>query len=178
VPSCGGRHLCTCDEELIHRDHRKPWESASAFGQIVWRAGPSHLTTGDIDHYAAVFGLNRHDLLRLIEHKQPDQPLKPMQEKTLLLLGAIIGHAIDCPDFVQPLDPRSGVFVVRGPIKAEPDGLRRTYFAGEQQVSKATAEGFVEVGTLADGEQIFRWLEGTRRPGPRRAQPLPPLAAP
>lgn len=177
MPNCGGRHFCSCGEELIHRDHRKRWESASAFGQVVWRCGPVDLTTGDIDHYAAVYGLNGANLLRLIEHKQPDQPLKAMQKKTLLLLGELVEHAISCPDFGSRLDPRSGVFVVRGLIEAEPDGLRRTDFAGEQLVSRATAAGFVEVGALASSERVFRWLEGTQRRGRRRAQWLPGVAA-
>jgi hypothetical protein len=177
MPSCGGRHFCNCGEELIHRDHRKPWESASAFGQIVWRDGPARLTTGDVDHYAAVLDLPDGDLLRLIEHKQPDQSLKEMQGKVLLLVGSMIEHAVGCPLYDRRLDPRSGVFVVRGEITAESDGMRRTFFAGPQFVSKASTDGFTDVGELSDGERIFRWLEGTRRPGPRRRQRLPAVAA-
>lgn len=177
MKSCGGRHFCPgCDEELIHRDHRKGWESASAFGQIVWRDGPKLLTTGDIDHYAAAFSRNGPSLLRLIEHKQPEQVLKPMQEKVLLLLGDVMQHAIECPHFTGSLDLRSGVFVVRGSVTAESEGTRRTFFEGTQEVSRATADGFLEVGELEDAERVFRWLEGTPKPGLRRSQRLPVVA--
>jgi hypothetical protein len=165
-----GRFFCpVCKEEMIHRDHRHGWESASAFGQIVWRAGPKCLTTGDIDHYAAVFG--KKTLFRLIEHKQPNQELKKMQEKVLLLLGHVIEHAVT--DYPQGFDKRTGVFIVRGEVGAEATGLRRTHFVGPQKVSKVVGGKFITQGVLPDQESVFRWLEGTPVCGDRRAKILP-----
>lgn len=176
MPKGCGRHFCPgCGEELIHRDHRRAWESASAFGQIVWRCGPRLLTTGDIDHYACVFNNGGPSLLRIIEHKQPDQPLKDMQARVLELLGRVIEHAIACEKFAL-LDPRSGVFLLRGDITAEQTGRRRTFFAGRTSVERVEGGRFVTKGELRDAEHIFRFLEGSLKKaaaGPRRNQPLP-----
>ena len=187
--SCGGRHFCPgCGQELIHRDNRKPWESASAFGQIIWRTGPVRITCGDIDFYVWK-SLPGGELLRLVEHKQPSSPLKEMQSKVLLLLDSIVRHAAACPEFSDyTLDPRSGVYVIRGLIQADPDGRRATNFHGSQIVSKAVAGTFERVnGRFAPGqarlletpEHVFRFLEGTtpdRAGGPRRDEQLPPPA--
>lgn len=178
MANCGGRHFCGgCGQELIHRDHRRPWESASAFGQIVWREGPRRLTTGDIDHYAAVWLSDGSTLLRLIEHKQPTQRLKPEQQRVLLLLGSLIEHAIHCSNFNGTIDERSGIFLLRGNVTAESNGLRRTFFDGPTAVAKAENGRFVTKAELADAHAIFRWLEGTqgtrKASGPRRNQSLP-----
>lgn len=148
--TCGGRHYCpTCDEELIHRDHRQSWESASALGQIIHRMKRT-FTFGDIDGYT----LKRtHRLLRFIEHKQPDQALKFAQGEALAVLDRVIAHYVAC----QPgdLNPQSGVYVMRGPIDAATTGRRETRLAGPQVVTNARLGEAV----LADEMALFAWLD-------------------
>ena len=45
---CQRTYCPDCDEELIHRDHRHFYESASALGQIIHRMKRT-FTYGDID---------------------------------------------------------------------------------------------------------------------------------
>ena len=163
-----GRHCCPdCGEDLIHRDNRKGWESASAFGQVVWLRGPVKLTTGDIDQYAAVFRHDGADLLRIIEHKTPRQTLSRVQWKVLRTLAL----ALDA----LPLDDRSGVYVVRGEVGSRGDSIG---FRGPQEVEKFSValNQFHHVTTLEDDEAVFRWLEGSHdshTAGPRRFNELP-----
>lgn len=167
--SCG-RHCCPdCGEDLIHRDNRRHWESASAFGQIVWLRGPVRLTTGDIDHYAAVFHRDKPDLLRIIEHKTPRQTLSRVQWKVLRTLALALDSL--------PLDPRSGVYIVRGEIGRCGDSIN---FRGPQDVEKFSIalDQFHHVTSLDDDEAVFRWLEGTHNAsaaGPRRFKELPAI---
>ena len=165
MPRCGaGRQHCPgCGEELIHRDHRKRWESASAFGQIVWRDGPRNLTTGDIDHYAVVFDLAGKTLLRLIEHKQPEQTLKARQRQVLIVLGSLIEHCIECPASSVALDERSGLFLLRGRVRAEANGTRRTFFDGPTAVEKVGSGTLQRKRELADGGGYLSVARGDSR---------------
>ena len=174
--SCGGRHFCVpgCGQELIHRDNRKMWEAASAFGQIVNRIGPVQITCGDIDLYVWK-SLPGRELLLLVEHKQPGQQLKPMQAKVLLLLDSMMQHAAACPDYTgRTIDPRSGVYIIRGAVAGGTDQHRTTNFQGPQTVTPAVDGKFDPSLSyvLNRTEDVFRWLEGawktTDRAGPRR----------
>ena len=180
--NCGGRHFCPgCGEELIHRDHRKSYELASAFGQIVYREGPSLITTGDIDHYCVVHQKNGSPpLVRIIEHKQPSQSIKGHGKGKGGQLGFLCLHAALFELGIKAgiVDSRSGVFILRGKITATTNGKRITYFEGETVVEIVTVEGsLIRIGKLADPEAIYRWLEGTQGTGlpsgPRRKKILP-----
>jgi hypothetical protein len=140
-----------CDEELIHRDHRNLYESASALGQIIHRMKRT-FTYGDIDGVSYKRSLR---LLRFIEHKQPTQAAKFAQTEVHRLLDDIIAHYIDC---TMRIHPRSGLYVMRGPIDAATSGRRATRLAGPQIV----VNGRWGSATIADEVQLFDWLDGER----------------
>jgi hypothetical protein len=160
--SCPRTFCPGCDEEMIHRDNRRHYESASGLGQIISRDGPRTFTVGDIDLYLWKDLLGR-ELIRLLEHKQPGQPLKAMQQKVLRRLEALIAHAIDCERSPIRLDQTSGVYVLRGLILAQPDGRRKTEL-GAQRVWNPRSGWF----DLPSQRAVFRWLDG---------QPLAEVAA-
>jgi len=83
---------------LIHRDHRKLWESSSSFGAIFRREGPLEITMGDINAYIYKAA---YKVLRVIEHKQFDAKLGRQQQKAL---GQCIQAGIDR----GVVNPRSG----------------------------------------------------------------------
>ena len=140
--TCPSRQYCAdpprgCGEELIHRDHRKPWESSSGLGQIISRDGPrGRCSSADLDQvwYQGDVDQERRSLLRLIEHKEPSARIKGGQQHILALLAAIIDFALHAPDAPVRLTPSSGVFVVRGRIDAETQGHRKTVMHGPQGI--------------------------------------------
>jgi len=152
-----------CDAELIHRDNRKGYESASALGQVVSRDGPRTFTVGDVDLYVLKF-LGRRPLLRLLEHKQPGSRIKPMQKRALQVLVVVFEAAID----IGALDPRSGVFLMRGEVYANPDGRRETRL-GPQRIWDARQREWFD---LESQEDVFAWMDARRELVP----PVPPLA--
>lgn len=157
-------------EELIHRDNRRLWESASALGQIIWRCGPSALTFIDID--GAIYKRSLR-LLRIIEHKQPGQSLKGPQFELLHILAIAIENA----RMNGILHADSGVFVLRGKISAEQGGHRKTFIDGETETFQIKNGRLIPGPMLPDAEELFRWLEGTfgtaTPSGPRRASNAP-----
>lgn len=155
------RHFCEdCGDEMIHRDHRKSYESASGFGQIVSRDGPRTFTVGDVDLYVLKF-LGRRPLLRLVEHKQPGAPIKPMQKRALQILVVVFEAAIE----VGALEAGSGVYLMRGEIYANPNGQRETRL-GPQHVWDARRRKWFQ---LESQEDVFAWMDGRRELG--REQP-------
>ena len=149
------RSFCpSCDEEMIHRDHRRFYESASGFGQIVSRDGPRSFTVGDVDLYHWK-SLGDIQILRLLEHKQRDQPIKPMQRKVLRFLETVIAHATDCPLSPLRLHPSSSAYIFRGDIHAESNGRRKTWM-GSQNVWNPRSGWF----HLGDQTEVFAWLDG------------------
>src|SRR5262245_9633448 len=93
-----GRHFCNwCNQEMIHRDNRKHYESASCLGQITLH-GPKDMGAADIDLCTEKHWDNQH-LLRVLEHKQPHQNFDYSQNHILSLLASIISHARTCPHY-------------------------------------------------------------------------------
>ena len=142
------------DEEMIHRDHRKHYESASGLGQIISREAPRTLTTGDVDQYVRKW-LGDMTLLRLIEHKQPDQELKAQQQRALTDLDRIVRHATGDPNL--HLDPRSGVYIMRGEIGAATSARREAQFEGKQVLYDVRGNVIFEP---RDRRQLWDWLDG------------------
>jgi len=136
---------------MIHRDHRKRYEASSALNQIFSREGPVELTVGDIDTYVAKW-FDDLCLLRIIEHKLPNQPIKPMQAKVLLLLSELIHHAVAHDLF--GLAPGSGVFIMRGNVAAETEGRRKVDFEGRQTVMDISGHPVLEADRH---DSIWNW---------------------
>lgn len=142
---------------MIHRDRRHGYESASALGQILWRLGPrGTLSIGDLDLYLWR-RLPGGEVLRIIEHKQPDQVLKWQQKQLLSLLSSMIGHCVGCPGFGHPLDATSGAYVIRGELTAASGGRRETILGGPQSVFSAQHDRVV----LRSQTDLNRWLLST-----------------
>jgi hypothetical protein len=116
---------------MIHRDNRHGYEASSALNQIIHREGPKQLTVGDVDSYALKF-VGPRACLRLIEHKQPEQALKRMQQQALGLFDQCIRHAAEHALF--GVAPGSGVYLMRGPLGASTEGRRKVDFTGPQTV--------------------------------------------
>jgi hypothetical protein len=147
------RHWCkTCGGEMIHRDNRRSYESASCLGQIVTHL-PHTFTYGDVDGYVHK---KLGQSLRLVEHKQPHQSLKGPQMDALELLDACI--AIAAPEL--GLHPESGLWVMRGELRGSTEGHQRCEFVGSQIVTSERI-GKVE---LADESALYEWLDGRTRP--------------
>jgi hypothetical protein len=141
---------------MIHRDHRKSYESASAFGQIMHNQGPRQLTAGDLDLYTAKW-IGRKLLLKLLEHKQPDQQIGAMQAKVLMALDRVLRAAvINRPPGLE-LHPDSGVFILRGPLEAQTEGRKKVDFAGPQIVERL--DGTIVLKPKTRGE-LFDWING------------------
>lgn len=161
-----GRHFCDkCGEELIHRDHRKMYESSSALGQIVSREGPKNISVADIDLASLKllkngngnYNNNIKKLLRIIEQKQPDHSLKGPQRNILYLIDAIIQHCLSCPKAIDlKLDERSGVYIIRGLIDGAINGKRETKFNGSQIIEKLSNGQKFEIFTH---EIFFQFLD-------------------
>lgn len=138
---CRRTFCLDCDEELIHRDHRKSYESASALGQILHRQGPAEITVGDVDLLCAKWRGSPRDrcrcgTLRVIEHKQPDQSMGALQRRALEALDEAIQIAINHPSETLRLTPESGVHIVRGHLDPAISRRREVEFHGAQTITK------------------------------------------
>jgi hypothetical protein len=162
---CGRQYCPACGEELIHRDHRKIFESASALGQIIRRLGPKAMGAADLDLCTEKCIKPRH-LLRLLEHKQDNaRAVQDSQAHILWLLAWIIDHAVHCdadPKLKQLLDPRCGVFVIRGTICGSDHGRREIRFTGPQTITKLiNGESFI--CNAHDNMNVFNdWIYGSK----------------
>lgn len=154
---CGRNYCPHCDEETIHRDHRRGYESASCLGQIVWREGPKNLSVMDLDLVSRKGMQDGTQLLRLVEQKQVGHKFEGPQERTLQLLDAMISHASLCKNATHlHVNPRSGVYVVRGEMGAATSIRRQTTFLGPQTIHQMSTGQMYEV----DGhEAFFRFLD-------------------
>jgi hypothetical protein len=153
---------------LIHRDHRKWWESASSFGQLVARLGPHEYTGGDVDWVGERRLRDGRLLLRLIEHKQLDM-LRDKRPQLLLQhhLAMVLDHARSCPAFtVIRLHPDSGFYQVVGPLQGIVNGRREVVFAGTQTITPMVMP--VENIVVETMSELNSWLVGGERWTPRR----------
>jgi len=157
VTGCGRQWCTKCGEETIHRDNRKRYESASCLGQIMWREGPMRLTAGDLDLLTRKGLRNGKQLLLGLEQKQPGHKFDLPQERSLRLLDGILRHCGLCPAAADlELDPRSGVYIVRGPLGAATEGRRKTGFLGPQQIEWLSTGRTVKV---PNHETFFRFVD-------------------
>jgi hypothetical protein len=135
MAGCGRQWCKGCGEELIHRDHRKAYESASALGQIVGREGPVNVSVTDLDLVSRKGLRNGEQLVRFVEQKQPAHTLRTGQEVTLRLIDACFDHCSHCPGATDlHIDRRSGLILVRGHIAGSTTARRETRFDGAQTV--------------------------------------------
>lgn len=158
-----------CGEELIHRDNRKFYESASAFGQIIGRrpdlgGAPRDFGCGDVDLFVH---RSRQGmvLLRWVEHKQPGHKYEASQQQSLSDFDLVLKNAIAHPPSGLILHPDSGVFIVRGPLLV-PDELnphRKVDFGGSQQLCTPAGDQIREFTSRVD---LYRWLRGLDPPPP------------
>jgi hypothetical protein len=155
---CGHQFCPKCGELLIHLLHRSGFESASGFGQVVWREGPARIACGDVDLYVLVRAMR---LLRIIEHKQIGQRMGECQRTVLVLLAALI--ELGRKQF--RLHDDSGVFAISGAVEANP---KRIGFASEQKIYQVKDGAFSKILTCTEPEELYRWLEATDKAGPRR----------
>lgn len=167
-----GRQFCPgCQEELIHRDHRKGWESASTLGQIVWRDGPKVMGAMDMDLCTERCDKGKH-LLRMLEHKQEAaKPLRFSQTHILGLLANILDQAIRCTDPIHAdtkLDSRSGLFLIRGPIAGAETGRHKCAFTGPQTVTRLVDQKELAVfDAHKDIRPFMSWIYGNSAWSPR-----------
>jgi hypothetical protein len=146
--ACGHQFCSKCDELLIHLLHRQGFESASGLGQIIHRDMPRTFACGDVDLYLRKGSLN---LLRFIEHKQPNQKVGDAQREFLSLLAALIEH---CRERFK-LHEQSGVFVIRGAIEA---GRKRIGLAGPQTIYQVRNAHCEKILKCDDVDALYRWL--------------------
>lgn len=150
---------------MIHRDHRRGYESASALGQIVGREGPLNLSVTDLDLVTRKGLRDGNQLLRLIEQKQPGHSFKGPQETTVRLLDECIHHCTLCPDAQElRLDHRSGLYLVRGLIAGATTGHRETRFEGTQRIIRLRTGQHRDI---TSHEEFFQFLDPE---DPRRRQ--------
>lgn len=162
---CGRQYCSHCGDELIHRDHRKWYESSSALGQIIYREGPRLLTVSDIDTVTLKI-LNRgksseKKLLRIIEQKQPNHKFDGPQRDILFLLNQIIVHILSCTDASHiGLDSLSGVFILRGLIESannQKNGNNKKTIFGGPQTMERLSDGYMK--TINNHEEFFSILD-------------------
>src|SRR5215469_7965790 len=105
-----------CGEEMIHRDHRKYYESSSGLGQIIHRDMTRAFGAADLD--MAVERTRRGvTLFRTIEQKQSAHRFTGSQPQIMGVLAALIDHAAACDQFTDyQLAPDSGAYVAFGEI--------------------------------------------------------------
>jgi hypothetical protein len=137
---------------MIHRDNRRIYEASSAFNQILHREGPVNLTVCDVDTMTLKFMGNRA-ALRMAEHKQPNQTMKPMQQAILGLVDQCIRHA--AKDELFGLTPDSGVFEIRGQLAADRWGHRKVDFVGPQIITTLGGEPVLAPKTRFE---LWDWL--------------------
>lgn len=144
------RTFCkTCGQELIHRDHRQHYESASALGQILHREGPGQMAIGDIDLYCLK---KAKRTLRLLEHKQPDQQLGGQQSGALWMLDRCINFA--AKQFGLSSD--SGVYIIQGALDVATESNKaKVDFAGQQLVKRL--DGTTALSP-ANRKELYDWL--------------------
>jgi hypothetical protein len=74
-------------------------------------------------------------LLRFIEQKNKTHKYDGPQRTTLRFIDAIIRHCIECDDAESlRIDPKSGVYIIRGEIAAATTSRRETDFIGDQTI--------------------------------------------
>jgi hypothetical protein len=152
--SCFRRNRCACKHELIHRDHRAPHESSSAFGTIIRRTGPAAIVVGDIDCYIWRWDIR---LLRIIEHKQENSP----EKKGQMIVLKLIDRCIKIAARTCVLARGSGVYIVRGEIEGIETGRKQVVFKGPQRVT--TVHGAFVTEAATDVE-LWNWLWGDSKP--------------
>jgi hypothetical protein len=146
---------------MNHRDHRKPWESSSGFGQIFWRDfGRGAFGAADIDLVIerAAHPLLGRRLVMIFEHKEPVAEIKFSQRSILQCLAAVIDLAVTG----GMLDPASGVYTIRGHIAGRTSGHRETYFDGPQVIERMALRPSahpVESWTVEGQDALFRWID-------------------
>ena len=150
---CRRTYCVGCGEEMIHRDNRHSYEASSAFNQIIHREGPRRVIVGDIDTYAYKDELKPgpNEIIRLIEHKQPDQKLKSLQGKALACIDRCLRHA----SYDKLIAVGSGVFVVRGDLEGSNYGRRKVDFSGKQIVRTLNGELVLSPKTR---KELWDWL--------------------
>lgn len=158
---CPRTYCQGCGEEMIHRDHRRSYESASCLGQIVSREGPLKLGFMDMDGVSRKGLKDGSQLLRILEHKQLNAHLKANQEETLKLIAQIIEHCVKCPSATSlKLHPNSGLYIVRGELTAASNGAHKTMFNGPQEITRYV-DGISY--TVTNEEGFFRFLDPVDR---------------
>jgi hypothetical protein len=161
MAGCGRQWCAGCGEELIHRDHRKGYESASALGQIVGREGPVNLSVADIDLATRKLLPDGRVLLWLLEQKQPEHKLGSSQGRILYLLDDCVDHCTTCPGAADlRLHPSSGLLFVRGHIAGSMKGRHETRFDGPQTIVHVRS-GKTVIATVH--EEFFRVLDPVDR---------------
>jgi hypothetical protein len=154
---CGRTCCAYCDEEMIHRDHRGRYESASALGQIVGRRGPLNLSVTDADLIARKGTPEGLELLRFVEQKNPGHRFDKGQERIMRLIDRCIEHCTLCPDAADlHLHARSGLYIMRGHIAGATTGRRETRFDGPQDVERLR-DGAKQRFTTH--EELFHFLD-------------------
>lgn len=157
MKGCGRTYCPHCTEEMIHRDHRRGYESASCLGQIVWREGPLALSVTDLDLVSRKGMRDGSQLLRLVEQKQLGHKFESAQERTLRLMNAVITHAALCESATElHVSPRSGVYVVRGQLGAATSSRQETMFLGPQTIEQL---GTGQTYDITSHEAFFRFLD-------------------
>jgi hypothetical protein len=146
---------------MNHRDHRKPWESSSGWGQIFLRDfGHGRFGGADLDYLLERRGIgpSGRPLMMLFEHKEPRAKIEFSQRTILRRLARVIHVAV----LAGELDPQSGVFTVRGHIDRRPAGRRETFFDGEQEIERMLpreSDLAKESWTVAGQDALFRWID-------------------
>lgn len=161
---CSRIYCPACGEELIHRDHRKYWESSSSLGQIMRNYGPKEIALSDID---AALWKKAYNCLRFFEHKQPNAEFGDQQCKLLRTLQNIINFAVKH----DLLDARSGVYIIRGDLHGSNHGRREVDFRGPQVVSSLDGPTIL---TAKTHRELNDWINcdkyWTRRKGISRIE--------
>jgi hypothetical protein len=169
------RIFCTaadCGEEMIHRDNRRFYESASAFGQIVNRppargGAPRDFGCGDVDLFIhrQRFGIT---LLRWIEHKQPRHKFEESQRHSLSDFDRLLRHSVEHPPDGLVLHPDCGVFVLRGPliVPTQDNPHRRVDFAPGEVQTLESPDG-TEIRRFDSRADLYDWMRGLDGSCPR-----------
>lgn len=167
MKGCGRTFCHWCEQEMIHRDHRRHYEASSALNQILHREGPAHMQVGDIDTYAVKW-IGDKTLWRGLEHKQAGQALGKGQQRALTELAMAIHHAAVCPDSPVPFLLGSTIHVVRGPLEPELNGRRKVDFVGRQVVESLWP--VEEPFTPLTRQEFYDWLNGGPGWEPRKSR--------